>query len=87
MLFPHQSDRPGFVRTWLSARFKKQMNQGHDEMKLFKMIEIATGKLAALARFGYPFKLTEEEQAKRAAEKCRRGESKRGRGEGNRDVR
>lgn len=35
------------------------------------MAEIATGKLAALARFGYPFKLTGEEQAKRDAEKAR----------------
>jgi len=39
-------------------------------MKIFKVTEVATGRLAAVARFGYPFKLTEEEQARRDEEKA-----------------
>jgi phage portal protein BeeE len=70
MLFPPQSHAPDSIRTWLYPRFKKHLTQGRDEMKLFKITEVATGRLAAVARFGYPFKLTEEEQARRDEEKA-----------------
>jgi hypothetical protein len=70
ILFPTHSHSPDPIRTWLYSRFKKHVTRGHPEMKFFKATEIATGRLAALARFGCTIKLTEEEQARRDEEKA-----------------
>jgi hypothetical protein len=69
ILFPPQTTSKESIRTWLSHRFHKVMTRPHPEMQCFKVTEVATGKVAAWSRWGYPFTLTEEEQAVRDAEK------------------
>ncbi len=71
LLFPAQTCTTDSVRAWVRARFTKGLTQGHAEVKLFKVTEAATGRLAALCNWGYPFSLTDEEKAARDAEKAR----------------
>jgi hypothetical protein len=70
ILFPPQTVTHDSIRTWLSHRFHKYMTRPHPEMHCFKVTETATRKVAAWARWGYPFTLTEEEKAVRDAEKA-----------------
>jgi hypothetical protein len=76
ILFPPTTVTPSSIRNWLSSRFLKVLTRPHPEMHSFKIIETATGKLVAWARWGYPFRLTEEEKLERQKEKAMDEEEK-----------
>lgn len=65
--FPDSSIPKDERRRWLHARFLRTMTR--PEVRNFKITEVSTGKLAAFARWHYPYKFNEEEKAEREREK------------------
>ncbi len=58
------------TRSFFRARFERAFTQGHAELHLFKLVEVASARLVAWARWGYPFVMTDLERRRRDAQKA-----------------
>jgi hypothetical protein len=65
--FPRHSITEAEKHRWLRARFLGTFSK--PELRNFKIVEARTGRMAAWARWGFPYVFSEEELGEREAEK------------------